>query len=297
MPTAIHARRRLLAAAGPQMSRMNVGHRPAIHSPHGYPPRTTGFGRPRRPLRAARPIDPPQTRPRRPTCRRVTAIGISFRQGPCGALPGAVLERVCRRTAASPRGLTHAILNTGHWANQRPHRSDAAASSPGLPVESTGGRHPGPGSVCAMDRKSGSEARRGGLPLICQPLWRLRPSDAAWKQRLGLVTLFCCRHGAGRVSTGAPVVAGCAPTSRGCPAATLETFQSLIRNDIVVFRPFCLSFPSYTWQGTRGARAARKCWGPQLFFARASFGDGLHKSPRFHTSLPRLRVRDVDMAV
>jgi hypothetical protein len=49
MPTAIHARRRLLVAAGPQMFRMNGGHRPAIHSPHRHPSRTAGFWRPRRP--------------------------------------------------------------------------------------------------------------------------------------------------------------------------------------------------------------------------------------------------------
>jgi len=49
MPTAIHARRRLLAAACPRMFRANVGHRPAIHSPHRYPSRTAGFRRPRRP--------------------------------------------------------------------------------------------------------------------------------------------------------------------------------------------------------------------------------------------------------
>lgn len=50
MPTDIHARRRLLAAAGPRMSRANVGHRPAVRSPHRHPSRTAGFGRPRRPL-------------------------------------------------------------------------------------------------------------------------------------------------------------------------------------------------------------------------------------------------------
>jgi len=49
MPTAIHARRRLLVAAGPRMSRMNGGHRPAVHSPHRHPSRTAGFWRPRRP--------------------------------------------------------------------------------------------------------------------------------------------------------------------------------------------------------------------------------------------------------
>ena len=73
MPTAIHARGRLLAAACPQMSRMNVGHRPAIHSPHRHPPRTAGFGRPRRPLGAARPFDPPP----RP------ALGADLSEGRC----------------------------------------------------------------------------------------------------------------------------------------------------------------------------------------------------------------------
>jgi len=49
MPTVVHARRRVTTAACPQMSRMNVGHRPAIHSPHRHPSRTAGFRRPRRP--------------------------------------------------------------------------------------------------------------------------------------------------------------------------------------------------------------------------------------------------------
>jgi len=141
------------------------------------------------PLRAARPFDPPQTRPGRPTCRRVAAVGISLWQGPCGALPGAVLERVCRHSAASPRGLTHAILNTGRWANQRPHRSGATACCrPTSPPSTLGASIRGPARG-AGDQKSGFAGAPRRATLVCQPLWRLRPSDATWKQRLGLITL------------------------------------------------------------------------------------------------------------
>ena len=66
---------------------------------------------------------------------------------------------------------------------------------------------------------------------------------------------------------------------------------------MVVFGLFFFPFPSYTWQGTRDPLAARKCWRPQLFFAGTFFRARFHKSPRFHTSLPRLRVRGVDIAV
>jgi hypothetical protein len=63
MPMVGHAHRRLSTTACPQMSRMNVDHRPAIHSPHRYQPRATGFRRPRHLFRRSQPDEPPRDWP------------------------------------------------------------------------------------------------------------------------------------------------------------------------------------------------------------------------------------------
>jgi len=106
MPTAIHARRRLLVAACPRMYRVNVGHRPVIHSPHLYPSRTAGFRRPRRPWGCAA---------YRPPARPALRVGLSkgqskrdlFSEGAMRHRPGAVLERARPPSrGAHPRGRT-----------------------------------------------------------------------------------------------------------------------------------------------------------------------------------------------
>jgi hypothetical protein len=70
--------------------------------------------------------------------------------------------------------------------------------------------------------------------LVCQPLWRLRPSDATWKQRLGLITLFSSPAGS---RIGVPISARCTPLRSGHPAERPQTFE-FSSNDLVVFRLF-----------------------------------------------------------
>jgi hypothetical protein len=102
------------------MSRANVGHRPVIHSPHWYPSRTAGFRRPRRPcgLRGlSSPRKPgPEGRPVEGSKQRGSVFGAGHAAtARCGTGAGAPLTRGGR-----PRGLTRAILNTGHGASPWP---------------------------------------------------------------------------------------------------------------------------------------------------------------------------------
>jgi len=104
-------------------------------------------------------------------------------------LPGAVLERACPQKGAHPRGVTRAILNTGHGTNPRPPAlwGYLLATGPGLrsmgatirgAAQGAGG-HGSAGSNC-LDRLPKIASRFDGVN---------RPSDATWKQRLGLITL------------------------------------------------------------------------------------------------------------
>ena len=81
------------------------------------------------------------------------------------------------------------------------------------------------------------------------------------------------------------------------PRNPTGTFGFSHRNDIVVFRPIFFFFPSYTWQGRCGALPACKCSRPRVFFAGSDLLGKLHKSPRSHTTLPRVRWVQRDMAV
>jgi hypothetical protein len=114
------------------------------------------------------------------------ALKADLSRGPCKRdlfsaeamrrLPGAVLERVRRHSAARPRGMTHAILNTGHGTNPRP---------PDLK---------GPCPCAAWGPPFGAQLRGQGIGPSGYPMPAAltvnRPSDAAWKQRLGLITLI-----------------------------------------------------------------------------------------------------------
>lgn len=73
--------------------------------------------------------------------------------------------------------------------------------------------------------------------------------------------------------------------------------RKILGKDMVVFEFLFFFFPSYTWQGRCAALAARKCSDPLKYFAGPNLGDGLHKSPRSHTSLLRFRCWGGDMAV
>lgn len=123
---------------------------------------------------------------------------------------------------SEPTRLTRAILNTGRWANQRPHRSTAAAYP--RPASPSPAPWVPPSGAQLRVRCEGSKVGRAGAPrratLNCQPLWRLRPSDATWKQRLGLITLF-----RGGVLIGVPIEGGWALFTSGHPAATPYTFE------------------------------------------------------------------------
>jgi len=94
MPTAVHALRRLPAAACPQMSRMNVGHRPAVHSPHRHPRGRRGLGGrvvPEGNAALRSPVSPAREAGLSGNlCRRVLCSAEAMRRR-----PGAVLEWVC----------------------------------------------------------------------------------------------------------------------------------------------------------------------------------------------------------
>ena len=153
MPTAIHARRRLLVAAGPRMSRMNGGHRPAIHSPHRHPSRTAGFWRPRRPCGLRGLSKGPS--------ERDLFLAEAMRR-----LPGAVLERVRRPAAARPRGMTRAILNTGHGTGPRPPALNGCLLHSNLALALPGCHHPGHCSGGTRGRGPARFSCQGGLPEV-----------------------------------------------------------------------------------------------------------------------------------
>ena len=236
MPTAIHARRRVTAAACPQMSRMNVGHRPAIHSPHRHPSRTAGFRRPRRPFGLRGLLTPCELGP------EGRVVGGSRREGSLFGRRHGAAARCGTGTGVPPYGgeptrETRAILNTGpgDTGTARSEATEVAPNQPGPP--------PPAATIRGHDRGRGARPgalRRRRATKVCQPLWRgYRPSDATWKQRLGLITLVDIRH----------VRGGGAPWKR----------SKVFEIDLVVFRLFFLSFPSYTWQPWCAALAARKC--------------------------------------
>jgi hypothetical protein len=121
-------------------------------------------------------------------------------------LPGAVLERACPRTEARPRGVTRAILNTGRGTNPWPPAlwGYLLATGPGLRsmgatirgAAQGAGDHGPAGSNC-LDRLPKIASRFDGVN---------RPSDATWKQRLGLITLVAS---GGRRQAGHRAAASC----------------------------------------------------------------------------------------
>ena len=171
MPTAIHARRRLLAAACPQMSRMNVGHRPAIHIPHRHPSRAAGFRGPRRPcgLRGL-------STPRKPGPEGRPVEG-SLR---LGSLSGGG-HRAPRRVrywngCAAIRGRAHAGLPTQSLVPTAGRTNGRAAlmrrpTRQAYPRSHPGSHHPG----LVSGAPAGSKVWRAGSPRRatlseCQPL-------------------------------------------------------------------------------------------------------------------------------
>lgn len=184
MPTAVHARRRVTAAACPQMSRMNVGHRPAIHSPHRHPSRTAGFRRPRRPFGLRGLLTPCEPGP------EGRVVGGSRREGSLFGRRHGATARCGTGAGVPPYGgeptrEARAILNTG------PGQSPGPPALRRRSLRPTGRAHPAPGGGGARP----GALRRRRATKSCQPLWRgYRPSDATWKQRLGLITLVDVRH-------------------------------------------------------------------------------------------------------
>jgi hypothetical protein len=84
-------------------------------------------------------------------------------------LPGAVLERVRRPAAARPRGMTHAILNTGHGTDPRPPALSGCLLHSNLALAPPGYHHPGhcSGLRGVVGRRVSAAA--AGYPK-CQPL-------------------------------------------------------------------------------------------------------------------------------
>ena len=213
---------------------------------------------------------------------------------------------VCHHSAASPRGSPRAI------PRYRSLGGPAAAplqcgGPPALPPPrlQPGGRRPGPVCRCAGGvKRSGGRARRGGATLSkCQPLWRFRPSDAAWKQRLGLITLvlsLLLRPGvAGRSWVSAPGSGGWArQLSLATPLQTPGTFKSLVEGTPVAFGSiFFFLSPHIPGKVAVARRRRENVRAPNCFLPDRSSRRGLHKPPRSHASLPRFRVRNVDTVV
>ena len=141
-------------------------------------------------MRAARPVDPPQTRPVRPTCRRVQAKGIFFRSKPCGDGQVRYWNGYAAMRRRAHAGVPSAILDTGRGADPRPPascwRPAARQPRPRLPWV------PPSGALLRVRGVDGRRlsARQGGLPTVASRFDGVnRPSDATWKQRLGLITL------------------------------------------------------------------------------------------------------------
>jgi hypothetical protein len=127
---------------------------------------------------------------------------------------------------------------------------------------------------CARgQRPVGFRQHAAGYQLLPAALTEYRPSDATWKQRLGLITQTPRR----------------VMRREAWWVGTDFSYLPPNRNDIVVFRRFFFSFPSYTWQPWCAALAAHKCLHPHLFFARLISLGKLHKSPRSHTAQVRFR--------
>jgi len=81
-------------------------------------------------------------------------------------LPGAVLERVRRPAAARPRGMTRAILNTGHGTGPRPPALNGCLLHSNLALALPGCHHPGHCSGGTRGRGPARFSCQGGLPEV-----------------------------------------------------------------------------------------------------------------------------------
>ena len=184
----------------------------------------------------------------------------------------------------TPDKPAQSLIPAGGRTRDRPLRRGGSLLPTDLALAVPGGLHPGPNSGFEGSAAAGIGRLRAADYNYCQPLWRgYRPSDATWKQRLGLITLtpwWVMRPEGLRLQGRATEVWRVACDFSHVPRN---------RNDIVVFRRFFFFFPSYTWQPWCASLAARKCSRPQLFFPESILLGKLHKSPRSHTTQVRFR--------
>lgn len=130
IPAARHARRRIQAAACPQMFRANVGHRPVIHSPQRHPLQSAGCRRPAANQKVAaslgEPVGPRIDRVRSVvrTCRVFQLPQVSFPK-PRSARPAVRW----RSGAASDRGAPALLGSAIRPPVARGHALRAAACS------------------------------------------------------------------------------------------------------------------------------------------------------------------------
>jgi len=164
-----------------------------------------------------------------------------------------------------------------------------------LALSSPGGHHPGPVSGCVKGSQVGviRASRRATLLYMPAALTGYCPSDAAWKQRLGLNTLS-------RREGHMPELRQRGPkTSKldGQTARNNHSREKVVGNDLVVFELFFFSSPHIPGKVGVPPWLPANVEAPSKVFAVPNFGGEIHKSPRSHMSLLRFRCRGGDMAV